>query len=267
MSDLFAPLREFEPPAEPLPSREVRRLGDRRRHRRHAVVGLAAAGVLGAVGAVATLGGVADLDAPAGPAQQPTPTETQSAPESRLYDFPLGLGLPASAQQLDLVGPANAPFPRAIPPVCGTDYELPGTPVDRASIEGTTPQYQGVRDVALYRSADQALGAIRSEVARLEACPREEAAGLVTRTTVRPLAGVGDRAWLGVRTYEVGGDVTGLVVHYLVHQGRAALVMNEDVSDPDAYPTATRDAFLADYRQSMVAPTAEALCDLHADLC
>ncbi len=267
MSDLFTPLREYQPAVNPLDAGEVRRLGERRR-RRHVIAGASAAAcmVLAAI-AVGISGTHLTDSSPPPPAEEPTESPRSAAviPE----DFPLGRGLPVAEQVFDTRGASVPPFTEFVDAICGKDYRQAGEPVDRAAINMTryVKSGLGIRDLLVYASPADGLAAARSFVRTLEKCPRDRSSGGLTTTTVAPLADLGDHAWTALRLYSYSGDVVAVEHYFIVQRGAAVLVMHEQGSEGPLMAEDTRQAYLEKFRTQTLEPVVAALCAIEGPVC
>jgi hypothetical protein len=251
VSDHFSPLRTLEVEPTPLPVEDVMRAGTRRRRTRHAASVVGAGALVAAViaGGVQLTGGVSEPDSapPAGPSSGYIPE-----------DFALGADLPVSAQQADVRGKDEAPSGNLMPLACGTEYVLAGEPLDRLAMEGTNPQYTGLRDLAVFASAAEARTAVREQAERLRACP-SEGSDPETVTQVTPVD-LGDAAWLVQRESVYDGFVAGVEVWYLVQKGTASLVVTDYVDQPEELER--RDAAVREVGTDAVEPILDEICSV-----
>ena len=250
MSEYFSPLRTLEVDASPLPVEQVMRAGDRRRRTR--TVGSLVATT--ALAAAAVAGGLQLVGDPREDSAPPAGPSSGYIPE----DFALGADLPVSSQQADVRGAEEAPGDLLMPAACGTGYTLTGTPVDRLAIQGTNQQFTGMRDLAVFGTAEQARAAVADQVARFEACPAEGSSPrTVTKVTPVPL---GDGGWRVTRDTVIDGFTSGVEVWYLVHRGTATLVVTDYLDQPEELER--RDAEVRGLGSEVVGPLVEGLCSV-----
>jgi len=230
MSDPIQDLKNFHPEGlnvNPLPASEVRRRGDRRRHRSNA---LAAIGGVAAVALIATpLALVArgeDRTAPQPAA--PGVSWRQEVPTG----FPLQEGLPAKNGNDGspvTVEPEASSAHRGIS-FCGETAWSPPSPIHSVDLAGVT--YIGEteggegRTLALYqydRRADEAFGFLR---AKLAGCPSEapDSRGTSFRYETRT-SDLGEDSLVYVSHIRDSAGPTGeMVVTQVVHVGNALLL-------------------------------------------
>ncbi|WP_134738293.1 hypothetical protein [Nocardioides sp. 503] len=238
MPDPIDQLESFDPgaPMTPLPPAEVRRLGDRHRHRRTAGVALAAAAavVVVATGA-AVLGGGREGAAPDPAPPVPSVTTTPEAPRTseppvEPADIPAGFPLAAAwpdehePGEEGLVGPG--PDVEVLDGLEACGVALPAAPsTDRLAARWGNVEDHRSRLLLTFDDAEGAIDFQAQLLAPYRACPREETSdGFTTLSDVRRTA-VGGESWAVVRSYEFEGSPSvGLEVLHVVRLGRALLV-------------------------------------------
>jgi hypothetical protein len=201
------PIRDLENfgtggvPMTPLPASEVRRLGDRRRARRNALM---ATGAVAAIAAIATpfafLGG--------GSEPHPTPPATSSTELTQIPpDFPLGRG----AQDFGTDGTTQGPGKGvgvAYPTPCGTIGVETEPAIDRLGFRLDAPEFIDRRELVTFAdeaAAERAMAAIKSGVT---GCPSETHGGGFVRTWTELTASTGQPSVSFAETVEpMGGTV------------------------------------------------------------
>jgi hypothetical protein len=220
------PIRDLENfgtggvPVTPLSPAEVRRLGDRRRTRRNAVV---AAGTVAAIAAIATplafLGGGSGEPAP-------TPPATSSSGLTQIpRDFPLDRGAfiwEGGGSEGRVLGPGpDVDISRAAP--CGVDALRSDNTLDRLGYETTAPEFADRRELLLFddeRVAEEAISAARRAV---EDCPTETLDDGIKLTWQTDTADTGQDSV--TFSQGVAGQVRGGATYQYTRVGRAVLVI------------------------------------------
>ena len=259
MSDLFDPLRDVtREPVSPLPPSEVRRRGDRMRHRRNAVqaLGAACAVAVVAVGAFAAVDRSPSSSPEVPPATQdvsPTPAPTTTGPATRVPEgFPLDQGM----IQADVVdGPGRNVFPLGDITICGdmasyspASVETDAMGVQHTSAESGPGQW---RVLMVYPDAGTAHRMARDLVDKYEACPRYDTdtgdTGHGQATNDVSTRSSGDEAWTVKTGYTFdGAPQIGEDIYAVVRVGNAVVYQwtggeGPGLTNPDAFEQAAQD--------------------------
>jgi len=209
-------LRHLGGDVTPLPPAEVRRRGDVRRRRTHA---------LAAVGGVAVIALIATPIAvlASGNGQHAIPPAVTPSVTAIPGDFPLALGYPDTNEDLTPVRVGTADLLADIT-YCGVKA-FPATPRrDLASVTYTGAEDYRSRALAVYATDAEAQGVVDQFRATVEACPDETIGGTRQVYTEVPVA-AGEDSVAMTHTYEGPGDGPnlGLEVIEVVRVGNAVL--------------------------------------------